>query len=250
MASSAARALREAVRANLGRVRERLAHACAKAGRPHGTVAVVLVTKYGGPSLVESLVEEGALDLGENRAERILALDAALGRGAGIRWHMIGHLQRNKARKLAGVAACLHSLDSLELAEKLDARRRELALPPLPTYLEVNTGGEEQKSGVAPSELEALAAGMAPFTALRVDGLMTIPPETSHAEGARPFFAKLRGLLPVLEKGLGRKATGLSMGMTDDFEVAVAEGATVVRIGRALLEGIPEDVLRQDRESL
>src|SRR4051794_21028468 len=131
MASSAARALREAVHSNLGRVRDRLAAACAKAGRDPSSVELVVVTKYGGPSLVEAFLEEGQRDLGENRAERILALDATLP-GERPRWHMIGHLQRNKARKVAAALSVLHSLDSAELAEKLDQRRGELSLPPLP----------------------------------------------------------------------------------------------------------------------
>ena len=250
MASSAARALREAVHANLGRIRERLAAACAKAKRDPTEVGLVLVTKYGGPALVEAILAEGHADLGENRTERILALDARLGGALTARWHMIGHLQRNKARKVAGLLAALHSLDSAELAEKLDARRRELASSPLPTYIEVNTGGEEQKSGIAPDELEALVARMKPLSHLHVFGLMTIPPDTDEAEGARVHFAKLRALLPRLEAALGREARALSMGMSHDLEVAIEEGATVVRVGRALLDGVPEEVLAADRGQL
>ncbi len=248
MASSAARALREAVQTNLGRVRERLAAACAKAKRDPASVELVAVTKYGGPSLIESLLELGQRDLGENRVDRLITLDASLAATVRPRWHMVGHLQRNKARKVAGLLHALHSLDSAELAEKLDARRGELGLGPLDVFIEVNTGGEERKSGVAPGDLEALAASVAKLSRLRVRGLMTIPPETAAAEGARPYFAKLRGLSPRLEAALGRKAPGLSMGMTHDLEVAVEEGATTVRIGRALLEGVPDEVLREDRE--
>src|SRR5688572_30059799 len=227
MASSAARALREAVHTNLGRVRERLAAACAKAKRDSSSVELVAVTKYGGPSLIEALLEEGQRDVGESRSERIIALDVTLP-GARPRWHMIGHLQRNKARKVAGLLHALHSLDSAELAEKLDARRGELALGPLGVFIEVNTSGEEQKSGVAPDGLEALAANIARLPRISVLGLMTMPPETDEADGARPYFSKLRGLAPRLEAALGRRAPGLSMGMTHDLEVAVAEGATTV----------------------
>jgi pyridoxal phosphate enzyme (YggS family) len=247
MASSAARALREAVTANLGRVRERLATACARAKRPVESVALVAVTKYGGPALVEAFLEAGQRDLGENRAERVVALDA---RTSGARWHMIGHLQRNKANKVAGLLSVIHSLDSADLAAKLDARRKELALPTLAVYVEVNTGGEEQKSGISPDELAALVAKIAPLAQLRVEGLMTIPPETEAAEGARPYFAKLRGLLPALEKALGRPAPALSMGMSHDLEIAVEEGSTTVRVGRALLDGVPEEVLLEDRGRL
>ncbi len=242
MASSAARALREAVHANLGRVRDRLAAACAKAGRDPASISLVLVTKYGGPSLVEALVAEGALDLGEARSERIVRLDATLA-GPRPRWHMVGHLQRNKANKVAPLLSVLHSLDSLELAKKLDERRQGA---PLPVYVEVNTGGEEQKSGVAPGELEAFARSLEPLANLRVQGLMTLPPDTDDPAGARPYFAKLRELLPRLA-ALG-VPKGLSMGMSHDFEVAVEEGATTVRVGRALLDGIEDEVLREDRE--
>lgn len=242
MASSAARALRDAVHANLGRVRDRLHAACAKAGRDPASVELVVVSKYGGPSLVEALVAEGALDVGENRAERIAALDALV--EPRPRWHMVGHLQRNKARKVAHLLGCLHSLDALELAAKLDARRRELALEPLRVFIEVNTGGEEQKSGIAAAALDALVQGLAPLEKIRLAGLMTIPPATEEPAGARPYFAKLRALGERLPAG----ARGLSMGMSHDLEVAVEEGATIVRIGRALLAGVPEEVLREDRE--
>lgn len=246
MASSAARALREAVHTNLGRVRDRLDAACAKAKRAPASVQLVVVTKYAGPVLVEALLAEGQKDLGENRVERLLTLDATLA-GERPRWHMVGHLQRNKARKVAGVLSVLHSLDSAELAEKLDARRGELSLPPLPVFIEVNTGSEAQKSGVSPADLEALAARVVALARIRVDGLMTLPPATDDAEGARPYFAKLRALTPRLEAALGRKAPGLSIGMSHDLEVAVDEGATTVRIGRALLEGVPDEVLQEDR---
>ena len=247
MASSAARALRDAVSSNLARVRERLAAACRSAGRDPKDVSLVAVTKYGGPSLVEAFLELGVQDLGENRSERIVSLDAHF--GARVRWHMIGHLQRNKARRVASALHALHSLDSLELAEKLDKRRAELSLAALPIYIEVNSG-EEQKSGIDLSELEGLARSLSRMTSLRVEGLMTMAPETENPEGARPAFAALRALLPRLESALGKPARGLSMGMTHDLEIAIQEGATVVRVGRALLEGVPEEVLLEDRAEL
>lgn len=248
MASPVARALRDAVAVNLRRVREQVERACTRVGRGVGSVSLVAVTKYGGVGLVEALLELGQLDLGENRSERIVALDARLPAGLPRpRWHMVGHLQRNKARRVAGPLAALHSLDSADLARKLDARRGELALPPLATYLEVNLGNEAQKSGVAPGEVEALAREVASLPCVAVVGLMAIPPADDDPETSRPHFRRLRELLPALERGLGRPAAGLSMGMTHDLEVAVEEGATVVRVGRALLEGIPDDVLDRDQ---
>jgi pyridoxal phosphate enzyme (YggS family) len=241
MASSAARALRDAVAANLGRVRDRLARACARAGRDPGEVTLVLATKYGALPYVATLVELGVLDLGENRAERILELDASLPSGLPRpRWHMIGHLQRNKARKVAGALHALHSLDSAELATKLAARRAELALPPLPVYIEVNLAGEKEKSGVAPDAIEALAASLRPIAGIELEGLMAIPPEAEDPEATRPWFRKLRELLPLAG------ASALSMGMSHDFEVAIEEGATTVRVGRALTEGVPGELLRAE----
>lgn len=248
MASPVARALRDAVASNLGRVRERVERACARAGRAPSSVALVAVTKYGGAELVRTFLELGQLDLGENRVERVLDLDARLPVGLPRpRWHMVGHLQRNKARKVAGPLAALHSLDSAELARKLDERRRELALAPLPVYLEVNLGNEEQKSGVAPGEVEAFAREVAPLAGLAVQGLMAIPPAADDPEASRPHFRGLRELLPALERALGRPANGLSMGMTHDLEVAIEEGATVIRVGRAFLEGVDEGVLEADK---
>jgi pyridoxal phosphate enzyme (YggS family) len=252
MPPSVARALRDPLAANLGRVRERVARACLRAGREPGEVSLVAVTKYAGPSLVATLLELGQVDLGENRAERIVALDAQLPVGLPRpRWHMVGHLQRNKARKVAGLLAALHSLDSAELARKLDERRRELSLDsPIATWVEVNLGNEEQKSGVAPDAVEAFAREVAALERVRVQGLMAIPPAADEAESSRPHFRRLRELLPALERGLGRRAAALSMGMTHDLEVAVEEGATVVRIGRALLEGIAQDVLDADAQAV
>jgi pyridoxal phosphate enzyme (YggS family) len=248
MTSTPDRALRDAVSANAARVRERLAAACARAGRAPSDVTIVAVAKYGGPALASALLDAGLLDLGENRVEHLLSVDAALPRtGPRPRWHQVGHLQRNKAKKVASLLASLHSLDSLDLATKLDALRREAARPPLPVYVEVNVGLETQKSGIAPAEVEAFARSLRGLAHLDVRGLMAIPPAVDQAEQVRPHFRALRALLPALEAGLGRPAPGLSMGMTDDWEVAVEEGATVVRIGRAFIESVPEHALSADR---
>jgi hypothetical protein len=248
MASSVARALREAVAVNLGRVRERVAQACRRAGRRPEDVSLVAVTKYGGQGLVSVLLELGQLDLGENRAERVVSLDRTLPSGLPRpRWHMVGHLQRNKANKVAALLASVHSLDSAELARKLDQKRREKNLPPLPVFIELNVGNEEQKSGVTVGALEALAREVAPLAHVQVVGLMAIPPAADDPEASRVHFRALRGKLEVLEKALGKPVSGLSMGMTHDLEVAVEEGATAVRVGRALLEGVPADVLASDK---
>jgi pyridoxal phosphate enzyme (YggS family) len=222
--------LLDAVRHNLDRVRERIGAAARRAGRDPTSVALLPVTKHGGEPLVRALLELGLRDFGENRVDRILALHALDPRA---RWHMIGHLQRNKANKVAPALASLHSLDSLETATKLDRARAE----PLDVWIEVNSG-EEQKSGVAPAEAAELARAIAPLGKLVLRGLMTMPPDDPDPERARPHFRALRELLPAVATAHGRPVTGLSMGMTRDLEVAVEEGATVVRVGRALTEGV------------
>ncbi len=223
---------------NLARIRARIGAACARAGRPPDSVALVAVTKYAGPAYARALVELGQRDLGENRVDHLLRLAGALADlSPRPRWHMIGHLQRNKARKVASVLTALHSLDSAELARKLSAAR-DPALPPLETYVEVRLSAAEQRSGVEGEELPALLRELAGLTGLRLAGLMGLPPE-GPPEAARPHFQRLRALARE-----HAPTGGLSMGMTSDLEVAVEEGATCVRIGRALLDGLPDAALR------
>lgn len=221
----------DAVRRNLSKVRERIARAATLAGRDPASIALLPVTKYGGDALIRALLDLGLRDFGENRVDRILELRSIDPRA---RWHMIGHLQRNKVKKVAPAIASLHSLDSLETAKKLDAARAE----PLDVWIEVNVAREEQKSGVAPEETAELARALAPLAKLALRGLMTMPPDEDDPEKSRPIFRALRELLPAVSQAYGRPLSGLSMGMTRDLEVAIEEGATVVRVGRALLEGL------------
>lgn len=226
----------ERLERNLAGIRARIATACAGCGRSPGDVALVAVTKYAGAGYARALLDLGQRDLGENRVKHLLSVAGAL-EGAGARWHMIGHLQRNKARKVAGVIDVLHSLDSLELARELQARRpaeREA----LEAYVQVHMGGDPGvagapgRSGIQASELPRFLEAVTGLTRLRVVGLMGLPP-LGDPGAARPHFRSLRALSESVE---GLKA--LSMGMTSDLEVAIEEGATVVRVGRALLEGL------------
>lgn len=221
---------RAALARNLAALRARVAAACARAGRDPAGVALVAVTKYAGPAFAAALLDLGQLDLGENRTDALATkADALAGRGA--RWHMIGHLQRNKAKDVAGRIAALHSLDSLDLARRLDGLRSGA---PLDVYVEVRLDeSTEGRSGVAGADLPAFLAGLGPLARLRVVGLMGLPPQADSPEAARPHFQRLRRLRDELLPG-----AGLSMGMTEDLEVAVEEGSTVVRVGRALLEGV------------
>lgn len=218
---------RAALKANLERVRARIASACARAKRDPREVRLVVVTKYTGAHVARAFVELGQVDLGENRTDRLEAMGAAV---PGARWHMVGHLQRNKARQVAGRIGVLHSLDSLDLARKLE-QLRPADLPPLEAYLELRLGEGETRSGMEEAELAPFLAGVAGLARVRVVGLMGLPP-AGPAETARPHFQRLARLAQAL--GLSE----LSMGMTEDLEVAVEEGATVVRVGRALLEGL------------
>jgi len=223
------------VAANLAAVRARIAEACARAGRDPTSVTLVAVSKGHPAALARTAVEAGCLDLGENRAQELLPKVAEAWSPA-PRWHFIGHLQRNKVRDVLPHIAVLHSLDSEALAREIERRTAEGFRPhhgrdaatPLPCYLEVNVAGEAQKQGVAPGALPSLLRAARACPAIEVRGLMTVAPHAGDAEAVRPVFRALRELARA--HGLD----GLSMGMTEDYPVAVEEGATVVRVGRAI----------------
>jgi hypothetical protein len=201
-----------------------LAAACSRAGRAVESVTLVGVTKYATVEQVRSVVAAGVVDLGENHAQQLRDRARDL---AGVRWHMIGPLQTNKAKYVAAIASAFHALDRVEVASVLSARRGA-SEPPLDCYVQVNVAGEATKAGVAPGDVGPLVEACASLPGLRVVGLMAMPPLASAPEDSRPWFAGLRALATA--HGLA----GLSMGTTADFEVAVEEGATVVRVGSAL----------------
>jgi len=223
----------ERLLANLGEVRERIAAAAARSGRSAEAIRLVAVTKSAPEDLVRLLVEAGQKDIGENRPQQLRRRAAAM-EGLGIAWHMIGQIQRNKVKYVVPAAAMIHSVDSLALAEEIS--RRALAARCRATcLLEINSG-EEQKGGVPPDEAPALASAAAAFAAIDLVGLMTMAPLTENPETVRPALARLRDLRDRLnrEAGLPHPLTELSMGMSQDYEVAIEEGATIVRIGTAL----------------
>lgn len=208
-------------------VRARVAAACARAGRDAGAVTLVGVTKYASLDQLLAVVAEGVVDLGENHAQQLRDRARDVGASAGgVRWHMIGPLQTNKAKYVAAVASAFHALDRVEVAEALSARRPPSQ--PLDCYVQVNVAAEATKAGVAPEAVGPLVDACASLPGLRVAGLMAMPPLATDPEESRRWFAALRAL--GAEHGLA----GLSMGTTADFEVAVEEGATVVRVGSAL----------------
>jgi pyridoxal phosphate enzyme (YggS family) len=218
---------RSRIERNLERVRGRISAAAERAGRDPASVRLVAVTKTVGVEEARILVELGVTDLGENRIEGAREKISAVGSGA--RWHMIGSVQRRKARDVAGLFDTVDSVDRVEVGEAL-AQRCEEQGRELDVLLEVNVSGEPSKHGFDPENVADAVRQMAQWGSLHVRGVMTMAPFVEDAEAVRPVFARLRRLAGEL--GLAE----VSMGMTNDFEVAVEEGATQVRIGTALFE--------------
>jgi pyridoxal phosphate enzyme (YggS family) len=222
----------------LARVEDRIRAACERAGRPRSAVTLVAITKYVGPTVATLLAELGVLDLGESRPQEVWRKAEPL--APAVRWHLVGHLQRNKVEKTLRRIYLIHSVDSPRLLDALD----EAAVAqgrPLDVLLEVNVSREANKGGIAPDDLPLLAQRLPALKNVRVRGLMTMAAEVANADDARPTFAELRTLRDELQANIGGavELEHLSMGMTNDFEVAVEEGATLIRVGSALFEGIP-----------
>jgi PLP dependent protein len=216
----------------LNELRERIAGAARRGGRPPEAIRLVAVVKTVPTERVAEALSLGITDIGENRVQDARARIAEIGRGSAS-WHMIGHLQRNKAGHAVELFDRVHGVDDLELAVALSRRAGSIGRT-LPVMIEVNVAGEATKQGVAPEAALALAEGVAALPHLALDGLMTVGPAVEVAEAARPGFARLRGLRDALEPALGRRLPELSMGMSGDFEVAIEEGSTMVRVGSAL----------------
>ena len=217
-------------------VAARVAAACERAGRSPAEVTIVAVSKTHPAEAVRAAAAAGARDFGENYAQELVAKQQACGEAgelAGARWHFIGRLQRNKARLVAGRVDLVHAVDSVELAEEL-ARRAQGVGRTQPVLVAVNVAGEATKGGVAPDAAAALAAAIAKLPGVRLEGLMTMPPPSEDPEASRGSFLALRALRDRLQQELGVALPALSMGMSGDYEVAIACGATHVRIGTAI----------------
>jgi len=240
------------LRTNVARVRAQIAAACRRTGRDPATVRLVGVTKYVPTEVVRALLATGVADVAENHVQQLVRRAAELGgfqfgwpegpddTPAPLpRWHMIGHLQRNKIRHLLPYARIVHSLDSprLALALQTQAERSDAQVDVL---IEVNIAGEATKTGIAPTEVPALVQTVAQCPRLCLRGLMTMTPYNTDPEASRPYFRRAREMLAEL-RAAGAPATccHLSMGMSQDYVVAVEEGATLVRVGSALFEGLP-----------
>ncbi len=228
---------------NYQRVLDRCNAACLRSGRSASSVKLVAVTKYAEVDWIQTLVELGIKDLGENRPQQLIQRATEIPLNAC--WHLIGHLQRNKVRPVLPMVTLIHSVDTLRLLAKIDFVAKELNCQPH-VLLEVNVSGEAAKNGFSANELIANWDKVLRLGHLRVNGLMTMAPYSKHPEDSRPIFQRLR----ELRNGLAAKSPEsvllpeLSMGMSGDFDVAVEEGATMIRIGNNLFNGL-ESTLAQ-----
>jgi pyridoxal phosphate enzyme (YggS family) len=246
---------RQRLRDNLGGLRGRIAEACRQAGRSAESVTLVAVTKYVAADVAKLVLQASVTDLAESRPQVLWDKAAALAEAEPKpRWHLVGHLQRNKIRRTLPLLAMLQSLDSLRLLEAIEAEARRFAeaakladartvaaaLPPLEVLVEVNLTDDPGRSGVRPDDVAALVAAAARSPFVRLRGLMGMAARPDSGTDARRDFARLRVLRDSLAGSLSDPSmlTELSMGMSEDFEAAILEGATIVRIGSALFEGL------------
>jgi len=213
---------------NLKALNQRIAAAAGRSGRRPDEITLVAVTKTVGASQIRKALAAGVTDIGENYVQE--AIDKYLQIGAGPRWHMIGHLQRNKAKHAVGVFDLVQAVDSLELAEELGKRALTVGKT-MDILIEINVSGEESKFGIKPAQALSLASRIAQVEGVRVQGLMSMAPFMDNAEETRPYCAALKALWDRLPDEQRRF---LSMGMTQDFEVAIEEGANMVRVGTAI----------------
>jgi PLP dependent protein len=212
-------------------VRERVAQAAVACGRSAQSVTLLAISKSQPVQMLAAAADAGLSEFGESYLAEALPKIAALQERA-LTWHFVGRVQANKTREIAANFAWVHAIDRLKIAERLDAQRPAHAAP-LNACLQVNLGGEDSKGGVLPQELAPLAAAVARLPRLRLRGLMCLPPQESDPQRQRHWFALLRGLKEELNRA-GTAMDTLSMGMSDDFEAAIQEGATIVRLGTVL----------------
>src|SRR5205809_5738535 len=216
---------------NLERVREQIAGAAAKVGRAAGEIELVAIAKTHSADKVREAIEAGQTLFGESRVQEARAKIPEL--PSNLRWHFVGHLQKNKIRHALPLFEMIHSVDSLALAEDINRIAEEEGLHPR-VLLEVNVAGEGSKFGFHPEKLRNEMEALLALPRLSIEGLMTIPPIVEEAEASRKYFVQLRELRDALEQDFDLKLQQLSMGMTNDFAIAAEEGATLVRVGTAI----------------
>lgn len=225
----------ESISGRLAEVRSRIERAARLNGRAPEEITLVGVSKTQPAEMLKLALEAGLRDFGENRVQEADAKITAVGREA-TRWHLIGHLQANKARRDVTLFDLVHSLDSIALAQRLERLCAEEGRKELPVLIQVDLAGEETKTGVSVEELPELVEIVTTCEHLSLRGLMTLPPFFEEAERVRPFFQRLRELRDALRsrQAFGAQRGELSMGMSHDFEIAIEEGATIVRVGTAI----------------
>ena len=225
----------ELLAVRLADVRARLAAATQRSGRQSDQVRLIAISKTHPAPVIQQAIELGATDLGENRVQEAEGKIAEIGREK-VRWHLVGHLQANKSRRAVSLFDVIHSLDTVDLARRLDRLCVEEGRDSLPVLIQVDLGHEETKSGIDESEITHLVESLGPLTRVKLIGLMTLPPFFDDPKQSRPFFRRLRELRDELNRrgAFGDRTGELSMGMTHDFEVAIEEGATMVRVGTAI----------------
>jgi len=214
---------------NLKRVNDNIAAAAARAGLDPAGVTLVVVTKTRTPDEIRAAAEAGVSVFGENRIQEAAAKIPELG-DLPVSWHLVGHLQRNKVKKALDLFEVIQSLDSIRLAAEIDKH----AAGPVPCLLEVNAAGEASKFGVAPGEVRTVVSELAQYSNIDLRGLMTVGPLTTDADRIRRAFAELARLFDEVKANAGPGFRELSMGMTDDYGIAIEEGATIIRVGRAV----------------
>lgn len=219
---------------SLNLIRERMSLACRSSGRGVEEVSLLAVSKTFPASAIQQAFEAGQVDFGESRQQE--AVEKVRQLPDGIHWHFIGKLQRNKVRKVIADFGCLHSVDSLKLASHIDRIAGEEEIRP-GVFLEVNLAGEENKGGFQVDELRRELNDLEALGNISIQGLMVIPPAVGNPEDSRPWFEKARNLQDDLRRESGLELSGLSMGMSSDFEVAIEEGSTIVRVGSAIFGG-------------
>lgn len=225
---------RDDIAARYRLILDRVESACARAGRPADEVRVIGVTKTKPAEVLRAAHAAGITDIGENYVQELVQKHAMLGEI--VRWHFIGHLQRNKVGEIIPFIGMIHGVDSERLATEISRRAQTIGRR-IPVLAQVNTSGEESKHGIAPDQLSQLVSHMAELPGIELQGLMTIPAIFDDPEGVRPMFRLLRELRDHTRTTTGLPLPHLSMGMTGDFEAAIEEGATMVRIGTALFGG-------------
>ena len=253
MGKTATKSIQRKVKDNIQRVRDRIAQACSRANRDPASVRLVAVTKSVDVEVIRVVIEAGLVDLGESRVQQLAQRAAMIaetqkrrrildGQHSAVApvWHMIGHLQRNKVRSATQWATIFHSVDSLRLAEEISSeagKRNQVA----EVFLQVNVAGEKSKHGIAVGAIEVFCEQIRALAGMRLIGLMGMMPLVDDAEEVRPLFRRLREIAEdlVTQGCVSSKVCELSMGMSNDFEVAIEEGATMVRVGTALFEGLP-----------